>query len=888
MDITIEECLLNAVSHVLADQAEEASYACPFLIAHGRFPRQSQPPLVPRSTTPQFDYVLYTFQRYRFVLPLHSPEMQKWEGVAFRIRAVFADTGEDVQGTLLTYPSNKKTTRRGVLAPSLSFTINREGYSNERFGFAVSSYFFSRRAFRLVIEEEGSGAGAGALVVYVASSKHGASRAVVLREDGDRDAKRPRSADSSACTSPGDSGSEFDPAESDSSGPEATPYPPTAAPRGRRVGAAPEAPGEPTGADLVEAFTRLNPFAGRGRAGSPTLAELEAQAGGAVREEDAALADAWIAEVAADIRRLAAPYRHAGEASRAAALVRVAAADGAVRALAAAGGVWHPVAAGQHIPKTLAAACEELAAALSGPSLFDTTLWTTAEGRFHARRLLEDLRLCGHAALVAAVLASWKHCLTAPAAAAPTNSPGDAQLCAEHIWRCLRVLAGPACDVSPDLLPVERSYILELAAAADSLLEPFRAADPLLDARGRLERARALALAGQGERAGEAYFDAWSRLVQTGTTPSRFEAALLVELAEHLAGLPSKADLLADLSAKLYWFGGEEAGRTEGELEDRRGSRRWPGAAREAARFFFRSAELLEGLPGPFRALAQGAYQLLHHCALRARDLPSLLRVRAGARGRRGAAEGAGPAGGGRRRGRWGRCRRSCTGLLPELDLGAAFAKYLERPTRPTPPSRPPFTLPLAGAPRGRRRPDEAAAAEVAAGALRWMLRFFPDFVFRGSPVRALLAGHLCFHIGGAYMRGGEWARAVPYFDRALRAYHRFPAYFPPHSARVVAASDTAEGCRRRVAAAWQALLAPAPEVDIKAEPDAESDGGLEAEADQLAEAPAPAPAPAPPAAVGEAAPAPSPAAEGSGESAGTPDFDFDISTPQALWSTSE
>eukprot|EP00741_Cyanophora_paradoxa_P007771 tig00001208_g7519.t1 len=816
---------------------------CPFAIAHGRFPRETgRPDFVPRSPSSEYDFILYSYKRYRLALADGAPpEADSWIGVPLRLLLLFADTGQPVPDNMLLYPP--KAGRLGIKADArgAGAVLHAGRYSDDRFGFANSSHSYNRRPTALLIADAASGTPLCYVRIFVASSRKGVASALEPAP-GPKRARRGSWASPSSA-SPSESDGE---ADSDSDAP--APARAARAPAKHAAGAWGEGP---AGDALVDAFSRLNPFvagdpaeerpgpdpsarpalphparpfarapsltpgqraqrpvAGRqpragcgpGRGGAPGLGPAEPPGPGDVKAE----ADSWIESIASAVAKLAAPqlapeiphpraaaaegakpparhasrqlqapYRHASDAAREAALSLVAAADAAVRSTAAAAGVRHPVSFEQTIPRRVAAACEDLATALTTPDLFDTSLFLSREGRFRARRLLEDLRLCGSSRLLDGVTAAWMTWLGAspPRAIkwgivlesmytfvmvgsepiglphelsrrprAPRPRPGeDAQLMAEHCWNALHVLCGHAFHVTLDLLPVDRPFILNLLHHANALTAPFWAASPLLHARAKQKAGYALAAVGDNEGALDAYFEAWSLLIRSGNTPSRTEAELLVELAHHALTMPAKWDLASHLASKLYWFRPAETGsgaeQEQHDLHVEAVVMRTLGQEafmrrrmKEAKRYYLRSAEILEGLAPCYRVLVERVYQLLHHIAFRSADFRSIIRVRSALTGL------------------WDGSRPSCR--------------------------------------------------EKATKTMRWYLRF-TNFVYQNSPFRPCLIGHVCYHLGSTYMMCGEWAKALRFFERAQAgAYLRFPAYFPPHNARARATVEAIAVCR--------------------------------------------------------------------------------------------
>eukprot|EP00741_Cyanophora_paradoxa_P023220 tig00021579_g22427.t1 len=194
---------------------------------------------------------------------------------------------------------------------------------------------------------------------------------------------------------------------------------------------------------------------------------------------------------------LAPPYRHGSDAAREEATVFFRAALAAVRSCARAAGVKQPVAASDRPSPHVLRACEDLAAALTSPELFDTPLFSTLDGRFRTRAALEDLRLTGSAALarprpapprrrprrpaqrfsrprraqVHVVTAAWLKAILAATAEA-CAAKEDAELVAWHVWHIFEVCNGAWRWLrAPDLAPVDDVYMTALFGRADLLLE---------------------------------------------------------------------------------------------------------------------------------------------------------------------------------------------------------------------------------------------------------------------------------------------------------------------------------------------------------------------------------------------------------------------------------
>eukprot|EP00741_Cyanophora_paradoxa_P022707 tig00021494_g21929.t1 len=418
---------------------------------------------------------------------------------------------------------------------------------------------------------------------------------------------------------------------------------------------------------------------------------------------------------------LGAPFRHASEASRRAAVEVVDAAQAALAVAAAAAGVAHP--------------------ALGRAEALDTGLVGTREGRPRVRRALEDTRLCGSSDLIEGVFAAWGR-LLGPASPGAPRYPllEDARLHAEHAWNVLEIATGGggSASVSADLLPVGRAFLFGLLDAADAAAAPHAPADP-----------RSPAAARRGAPGCSAR--AWSALVQAGQTPSRLEAALLCALVDLLRRMPARRALAQHLASRVYWYStpAPEDRHLEATAHRALGLEAYAGKRwREARGHLERALTALEGTPAGCRIAAEKVHESLAGACFHLLDFAGCMR---------------------HGRAAFRLMRDLFCFSWPELDLLRVPLAMMRAGVR------------AGEAPRGpnARPPTMADAIKT----LRWMLLFNRRALVLSRSHFASIAyeGHGLFQLGTAYADVGDWPRALACLDKANSTlYGRYPAYFPP------------------------------------------------------------------------------------------------------------
>eukprot|EP00741_Cyanophora_paradoxa_P008439 tig00001331_g8166.t1 len=770
----------------------------------------------------------------RYLVGLRDADFAAWEGALVRLRLVFADDGEQVlPEPLIAFP---RGARDGERRMELELRMNGKGYTEQRFGIAASSFLHRRRAFRLLIEDT-EGTLLDSLVVWGAAPPKRAPSAGAghdvpvaagdapkrLRVLGGGAGRRPSIAGSQ--TASGTSG-----ASSDSDGDEGYALPDEEGGRTFREAKGPwGGPGGGDDDDLALQFQRvmhLYPGADRGPEDDPgappgvdpqplppsTMSAVMSilKAEGAVLPSPLAPFPASFAlpprpfSSPLSLSGMAPPYRHASAASRDGAVAMVHASHAAVGAVAASLGVKHPVPGNRHPPPRLVTACRDLAAALSNAEVFDSPLFRSRDGRFRARAALEDLRFSGSSELarpypppslppafvrergaqLESVAGAWRKLLLAAGTHAGAlvgfPDPDDAALAAEHAWNAIAVLCGEARIVSADLLPAERLATPHFAGRAALRCEAMRrrawALEQARPAPGpdlRPPPTRGRGQWRESDAALELLFGAWSELIRAGETPSRQEAALLCELADLLLRMPHRSHLGFHICTRLYWF-------CEGEDEDRFGEAcavrtlGWGafmrGQWRSSRRHLERAVSILTPMSPGYRAPLERIYQTMGVCSFHTADLGGL-RHYAGRS-----------------------LAQTCEAYgfaYPELDYTFNWLPWwmsiIEHKVKPGTMNREP-------------------KLEDVASNLRWNVMFMERFVMRGHPFRESVVGHALFQLARAQMRCGEWAKALGSLARSRSVlYDRYPAYFPPGSARMEIIRRMEAECRGRVQAggAW-------------------------------------------------------------------------------------
>eukprot|EP00741_Cyanophora_paradoxa_P008726 tig00001373_g8448.t1 len=724
------------------------------------------------------DCVLLSARRYLVGLAgePRGADLAACEGALIRLRLVFADNGEPVlPAPLVGFARGAKV---GEARTELVLRMNGKGYSAQRFGIAASSFLHRRRAFRLLIEDM-----AGRLLDSLLAAKR-------ARVGGGGAGRRPSSA--ASLTASGTSGASSD--SEREAGPEAGYgseygeekkggggdeeeqlalqfqravhlYPDAdAAPEEAPLGPLPAPPPPPPlpAHAIIPAATRGVTTEG---AGLPT-----SSAGRAAPHTRGPPPASFSSPLS--LTGMPPPYRHAGGASREGALAMVYASHAAVGAVAASVGVKHPVA-------------------LSNAEVFDSPLFRSREGRFRARRALEDLRLAGSPDLVEAVAGAWRALLLAAGceAGAFVGLPDadEAALAAEHAWNAVAVLCG---EVRPHRLgrplPVPRDYVFALVDHAERLVAPHFAGRPVLRCEAMRRRAWALEQWRESEGALELYFGAWSELIRAGETPCRQEAALLCELADSLLRMPHRSHMGFHICTRLYWF-------CEGDEEDRFGEAcavrtlGWEafmrGQWRNSRRHLERAVDILAPMSPGYRAPLERIFQTMSICSFHTADLGGL-RHYAG-RSLEQACEAYGFA-------------------YPELDYTFNWLPWwvsiIEHKVKP-------------GTMKREPRLEDLVSN------MRWSLLLMDRFAMRTHPLREAVVGHALFQLARTHMHCGEWSKALASLARARSVlYDRYPAYFPHEGGRMESVRRMEAECRAGMAAAAVGA-GPAPPAPRRAPP---------------------------------------------------------------------
>eukprot|EP00741_Cyanophora_paradoxa_P013983 tig00020723_g13499.t1 len=747
--------------------------------------------------------------------PLQA-DYKSWEGASVRLRLVYADDGTQVlPDPLIAFPWGS---RLGEPCAELVLRLNGNGYSEQSFGVAASSFLHRRRRFRLKIcDAEDAASVLDSVVVWGAapakrgqagaaaaqgrpSSKEASKRPRVVGGAGGAGggggaaARRPPRPVSASLTSVVSSSSEWeteggyiadekagygneeeelalqfqravhfypdaDPASEDGAGPLAEPPQPL-----------------PPGAPL-----RILPAGVSAGKTSPAPIGLAAPLSPSLPWPPPAPFSSPLS-----LNGMAAPYRHASAASRDGAAAMVHASHAAVGVVATSVGVAHPVRGNRPSPPRLLTACRDLAAALSNAEVFDSPLFRSREGRFRARRALEDLRLAGSSELLESVAAAWRSHILAAGSDPETGTfpglkdPEDAALAAEHAWNAVSVLCGEARFASSDLFPVPRSYVFSLIEHADRLTAPHWEGRPALRCEAMRRRAWALEQWRESDAALELYFEAWSELIRAGETPSRQEAGLLCELADSLLRMPNRSHLGSHICPRLYWF-------CDGDEEDVFGEAcairtlGWEafmnGKWRNSRRHLERAAGILAPMSPGYRAPLERIFQTTALASFHVGDLSGVHTY-----ARRSLAQASETYGFG----------------YPEIDYTFNWLPWwlnvLEHKVRPG-------TM--------KREPK----LEDVASNMRWSLLLTERVLFRGHALRDAVVGHAIFQLARAQVHCGEWAKALGSLARARSVlYDRYPAYFPPHSGRMENIRRMEAECRERSGqGAGQGVAAGAP-----------------------------------------------------------------------------
>eukprot|EP00741_Cyanophora_paradoxa_P019971 tig00021179_g19275.t1 len=452
------------------------------------------------------------------------------------------------------------------------------------------------------------------------------------------------------------------------------------------------------------------------------------------------------------------------------------------------------------------------------PALFDTPLFTTRDGRYRTRQLIDELRLSGTSELVDGVLSSWRQALLR--VSVESFLARDAAAVAQHIWNAIEVVVGhPHSIKTVDLVPVDREYIFSLLNKVDQVLAEHRAGTrsctcgPSRAAPGswpstatwnrRSSTVRPPRRAATGARARAtpklssrlppgADFSAWSDVIRHGLALSRLEIQLLCELVE------ISWELADHICGKVYWFSSGDAedqyleayaSRTMGMVAMAFG--RWKAAKHHLGR----SVELVELLPVGYRLYAERVYKNLGHLAYHTGDIVTCLRYcrkmndalsrYAGLAWNEVDLEGtlvAGPTGGGAGRG----------GLQFSYSLRAAKA-ICDSDLRPG---------------RMKRSYTMADFAKT----LRWTTVLTSCAGGGSGPYHQVTNAHNTYQLGLTTACLGDWRAALDHFEEAERFYSLHPAYFPPHLGRCRDVSEAIRVCREnlRLATPEAARVPPA------------------------------------------------------------------------------
>eukprot|EP00741_Cyanophora_paradoxa_P005109 tig00000857_g4951.t1 len=620
-------------------------------------------------------YSLTSGRPYRLAVHREDPARHKWAGVRLHVRLHFADDDSVVTpDALAAFPPGS---RSALTSWEVSLRMNRLGFTDEVFGIAASTEERGGRLFSIRVFLAADGGEAGSLCVQVekgqaargrkarnqanvkrplaapgADSSLGASRRPRLQPEPVPHAQRPRPPPAGSETPPafalrvdlpiptGDvaHAMALPPAPPLPAPNECTPSLPNAEAGPAQAEGAASA--DATVDDLVSAFGELCRFDPSPPPRLPPTPSPPPPLSRPRAPENAAgatfsAANAGPSAGAAPLRPLGlafgvqASYAPGAEAERRGALELVEAAAAAVHAAAQAAGVGHFLALPPAPPRAVVDACVDLAAALSSPAFFETQLFTTRDGRYRTRQLIDDLRLSGSSELVDGLLASWRQTLLS----VPVESlalASDAAALAQHVWNAIEVIAGhPHTMKTVDLVPVDREFIFSLLEKVDQVLAGHRGADPVLHVGALTRRAWLMFQYGDVEQALECYFTAWSEVIRCRLAPSRLEIQVLCELIEILLLVPSKWELADHLCSKVYWFATGDvedkyleayASRTMGMVAMAFG--RWKAAKHHLGR----SAELVELLPVGYRLYAERLYKNLGHLAYHTGDFIGCLR----------------------------------------------------------------------------------------------------------------------------------------------------------------------------------------------------------------------------------------------------------------------